>query len=401
MTAPPDTTPLAMRGLKVLDLSMGVAGPHAGMLCAQHGADVVKVETHEGDWARVLGRQYGDLSAFSLIYNRGKRSLAIDLKQPDARAALQRMAAQADVIIEAFRPGVMKKFGLDHETVSQANPKVVYLSVTGFGAQGPLAGAPATDAVLQAFSGLMFSNQDERGTPQRIDLVLIDVITGLYGFQAISAALLALARGEATRGRHIDCSLMKSALAFQAGKIVENYIEEGDRAMYVPLGVFATSDGHVSLSVRRDDHFATFCHAIGCAELLEGGTYATGEQRVARQAELLPLLKAALRRFSTDALCRRLTEASILHAPINTYKEVLAHPQVQEMDAVLWQSQEGMALDGGDRKLPIAAIPGAPNAPELSQAPRIGQHSLQALEDWGIEADAIARMSAAGALRPA
>lgn len=380
----------AMQGIKVLDFSMGVAGPHAGMLCAQHGADVVKVESHEGDWARVLGQQYGDLSAFSLLYNRGKRSLAIDMKQPEALAAVRDMARQADVVIEAFRPGVMQKFGLDHATLSRDNPGLIYLSVSGFGQDGPLRDAPATDAILQAFSGLMTSNPDAQGTPQRIDLILIDVITGLYGFQAISAALLDRVRNGQARGSHIDCSLMRCAIAFQGGKIIENYIEAGDRALYVPLGVFATADGHVSISVRRDEHFVALCEAIAAPELLEGGRYASGAARVQHADELLPRLRAAMGRLSTDVLAARLTRAGVLHARINTYAEMLAHPQVPAMDAVRWQPQHGIDRDGAPLPLPITTIPGAPNAPELAQAPHIGQHSVQALASWGVD-DAVIR----------
>jgi crotonobetainyl-CoA:carnitine CoA-transferase CaiB-like acyl-CoA transferase len=374
----------ALQGIKVLDFSMGVAGPHAGMLCAQHGADVVKVETREGDWCRVLGQQYGDLSAFSLIYNRGKRSLAIDMKQPEALRTVQQMATQADVIIEAFRPGVMKKFGLDFATVRRDNPNVVYLSVSGFGADGPMADAPATDAVMQAFSGLMNSNKDAEGTPQRIDLILIDVITGLYGYQAISSALIDRLR-HGTPGRHIDCSLLKAAVSFQAGKIVENYIEKGDRALYVPLGVFATADGHITLSCRRDEHFEALCRAIDAEGLLRDGRYATGALRVERQGELLPLLKAALQKFTTDELSPRLSAAGILYSRINTYEQMLAEKQVAHAGAVQWQLQHGI-----EQMLPIADIPGVAARPETSQAPHIGQHSKDVLQSWGVAADTIA-----------
>lgn len=383
----------AMQGLRVLDFSMGVAGPHAGMLCAQHGADVVKVESLEGDWARVLGQQYGDLSAFSLIYNRGKRSLSVDLKDALACAAMRQMAAQADVIIEAFRPGVMAKFGLDEVSVRKSNPNVVYLSVTGFGAQGPLSCAPATDAILQAFSGLMYSNKDAQGAPQRIDLVVIDIITGLYAFQAISTALLARQR-HGTPGTHIDCSLMKSALALQAGKIVENFIEKGDRASYVPLGVFVTQDGHVSLSVRRDDHFVRLCEALGRGDLLASGRYTSGEQRVARADELLPELRAELARRTTDEVEASLTAAGILHSRINEYSDMLAHEQVQTSEAVRWQHQDGLAM-----ALPIAAIPGAPTLAGTDQAPHLGQHSHAALRSWGIDEDRIAALEARGAIK--
>ncbi len=157
----------ALKGLKVLDLSMGVAGPHAGMLCARYGADVVKLEPLHGDWGRTLGPAQGDLSAYASTYTRGKRSLALDAKDKNARAVLKEYASRADIIIEAFRPGVMKRFGLDYETVRKANPRVIYVSVTGFGPTGPMSDRPATDAVMQGFSGFMNLNKDRSGIPQR------------------------------------------------------------------------------------------------------------------------------------------------------------------------------------------------------------------------------------------
>src|SRR5437016_1950058 len=143
----------ALTGLSVWNLSMGVAGPHAGMLCAQYGADVIKIEPPvKGDWGRIIGRQYGDLSAFFVQYNRGKRSLAINLKDPQAKAIVSEMAGKADVILENFRPGVMQRLGLDYASVRERNPRVIYLSVTGFGQVGPMTRLPATDIVMQAFS---------------------------------------------------------------------------------------------------------------------------------------------------------------------------------------------------------------------------------------------------------
>ncbi|MES2481141.1 MAG: CoA transferase, partial [Pseudomonadota bacterium] len=242
-----------LQGIKVLDFSMGVAGPHAGMLLAQHGADVVKIETREGDWTRVMGRRVGDLTAFSVVYNQGKRGLAIDLKSPLGREAARQMVRQADVLIEAFRPGVMDRFGLGWGDLQPLNPRLVYLSVSGFGAKGPRASKPGTDLVLQAYTGLMHGNRDENELPRHIDFQLIDAVTGLYAYHAIAGALFDIARN-GSAGRHIDCSLMAGALAYQSAKIAEAHLEGGVRPDYVPLGVFATADGHVALSTRRDDH---------------------------------------------------------------------------------------------------------------------------------------------------
>ncbi len=179
-------------GLKVVDLSQGVAGPYCGMLLAQHGANVIKVEpTGEGDWARTLGKRYGDQSAYSIPANLGKRSIALDLKSAEGKDVLWRLIAGADVLLEGFRPGVLERLGFGYDAVSEREPRMLYLSVSGFGQTGPLSGRPAMDPVLQAFTGLMVDNKGEDGIPHRVPFIVIDMSTALYAFQALSAALYA------------------------------------------------------------------------------------------------------------------------------------------------------------------------------------------------------------------
>ncbi len=384
----------AMQGIKVLDFSMGVAGPHAGMLCAQYGADVVKIETPAGDWGRVLGRQYGDLSAFSAVYNRGKRSLAVDLKDAEAQRTLSNVAAQADVIIEAFRPGVMKRLGLDYESVRARNPGVIYVSVTGFGQEGPMIDRPATDAVLQAFTGFMNLNKDKEGRPQRVDMILIDVITGLYGFQAIAAALLERRDGQKS-GRYIDCSLMKCAVAFQAPKIVEYVVEGGAQAMYVPLGVIPTRDGNVSVSVMHDHHFVSLCNALGRPDVGSSDLYDTRAKRIEREREVMDILRAEFASRTTAEIVALLTPAEVLHAPVQTYDQLLKHEQMQATSAFSWVRQDGM-----EPQLPMANIPGTPAATSerKQQAPHIGEHSLEILRQWEVPETTVSAMLARGAI---
>ena len=155
-------------GLKVIDLSQGVAGPYCGMLLAQHGANVIKVEpTGEGDWARTLGRRYGGHTAYSIPTNLGKRSIALDLKSDEGKQVLWRLTGGADVLIEGFRPGVLERLGFGYDAVSRREPRILYLSVSGFGQAGPFSGRPAMDPVLQAFTGLMMDNKGEDGIPPR------------------------------------------------------------------------------------------------------------------------------------------------------------------------------------------------------------------------------------------
>lgn len=372
---------------------MGVAGPHAALLCAQNGAQVVKIESPSGDWCRTLGDPIGDLSPFFLAYNRGKRSVSIDIKNPARRSAILKMAQQADIIIEAFRPGVMEKLGLGYAAVAEANPDVVYLSVNGFGSTGPLVNAPATDVILQGFAGVMNMNRDADGAPQRIDHVLIDVITGLYGFQAILAALLVRKTSHGT-GRHIECNMLQSAMAFQAGKILEDALQTERHLWFVPQGGFQTSDGQVSISVRRDDHFVRLCEAIERADLSD--RYPTSAARTANANEVLTALREEFKKRSTAETSDLLTQYGILHAPINTYSSLLAPEQTQAVNALHWHLHGGI-----DKPLPFANTPGQTSGSSLSNAPHLGEHTREAMTDWGLSDGELNELAVCGAIPPA
>ena len=213
-----------------------------------------------------MGALYGDHCAHSIAFNRGKRSIALDMKQPEALEIVRKMAAECDVAVEAFRPGVMAKFGLSYDDVKKINPSVVYLSVTGFGQFGPNSTRPVTDAVIQAFSGFMTINRDDRGIPNRVNMIPIDVATGLYAFQALSTALMRKFRfGE---GTYIDNSLMQSAAAFQAAKIAEYYLEDGEvKPLYQPVGTMKTADGYLNVTAMRDHHYEALCDILDLPEL--------------------------------------------------------------------------------------------------------------------------------------
>ncbi len=202
-------------GLRVIDLSQGIAGPYCAMLLAQHGADVIKVEPPVGDWARTLGTRYSDQSAYSIAANLGKRSIVVDLKEERGLRIVRRLIEGADVFVESFRPGGAARLGLGYEAVSAGNPRVLYISVSGFGQTGPEHERPAVDTTLQAFTGLMSVNQGADGTPHRVGAVVIDMSTALFTFQAVAAALYA--RRSEPRGRYLEASLMQAGAALQTG----------------------------------------------------------------------------------------------------------------------------------------------------------------------------------------
>ncbi len=200
------------------------------------------------------GRIHGDQSAQSLSTNRGKRSVVLDLKSQEGKAAALKLASEADIVTQSFRPGVIERLGLDYESVKSVNPNVIYLSISGFGPVGPLSKRPATDAILQAFTGLQSITRDKDGSPMRVGMAIIDYITGLYAYQAVATALIA--RDKGMGGRKLDISLMESAMAVQAGQFVRHHAQGGQPpANGVPVGTFETTTGFINLSANRPDHF--------------------------------------------------------------------------------------------------------------------------------------------------
>ena len=216
-------------GLRVVDASQGIAGPSAGMMLARYGANVIKVEPRAGDWSRGITAGKDGMTAMALATNVGKRSIALDLKQREGSDLLHRLAKRADVFIENFRTGVMARLGFAYPQVSAYNPGVVYLSVTGFGQVGPMQSQPATDAILQAFAGMMTINKGRQdGLPHRLECWPIDVFSGQLAFQAVAMALYA--RRDSGRGRYIDASLLQGAAALQTVRLIEHVMSGGAAA---------------------------------------------------------------------------------------------------------------------------------------------------------------------------
>lgn len=385
----------AYSGLRVVDFSQGIAGPHCGMLFAQHGADVIKVEPIQGDWCRELGKRYGDLSSNSLIFNRGKRSIALDLKNPDGLAIATSLCATADVIVENYRPGVMARFGLDEKSIRPGNPTMIYYSVTGFGQTGPNSKLPATDSVMQAYSGLMSANLDHRGIPQRVGILAIDIATGLYGFQAVSAALYR--RAMKGKGAHIESSLMEAIGAFQSTKMVD-YSLEGAKVVSpgVPVGTFKAKDGFINVNARRDTHFTALCGLIDRPEMATDPRYATVPARAEHEAELLELMRETMTHRTVAEWNEALNDVGVLNAPVNDYGGYMNDKHVKAVNAVAWVDHSGIG------QIPMPTIPGLPPArtgDPLAHSPHLGEHTSDVLRDLGFSDDAIRGLETNGAVR--
>jgi crotonobetainyl-CoA:carnitine CoA-transferase CaiB-like acyl-CoA transferase len=383
----------AYRGLRVLDIGQGVAAPYCAMLLAMHGAEVVKLEPVAGDWSRGLGRRYGDHTAMSAHYNRGKKSLALDLKSAAAREIAVMLASRADIFIESFRPGVVERLGLGWPDLSARNPRLLYLSVTGFGQEGPYAALPCTDSVAQAFSGLMAVNRGNDGAPHRVGAIIVDTLTGLYAAQALGVALYA--RERSGRGRRFDVGLTQCAAAILGHKLAEHVLEAGaPQPMNVPTGVYRTRDGWLIVALVREEQYRRLTGALGRPELAADPRFADFATR-ARHAEELCDKIAAI--FPTDTTARwldRLHAADILADRINGFDDWLADPHVVATGGAVTVDQPQMG------RFPTPRTPGVSREADaaLSPAPAIGEHGREILAELGIDAATIARLRAEGVL---
>lgn len=373
----------AFAGLKVIDLTGGVAGPSCAMMLAQHGANVIKVETPHGggDWSRILGRRYEDHSAFSVYGTLGKRSVAIDLKTDEGRQILWRLLRGADVFMEGFRPGTIKRYGFDYAAVSEREPQIIYYAISGFGQTGPLAARPAMDPVLQAMTGIVNENRGEHDLhPHRIAISLIDMFTGLLGFQAIATSLYV--RREQQRGRFLEASLMQGGAMLSVIRLIANYLERGTtQRTSMPNGVFNTSDGQLNVTMVRPGDWEPFCDAIDQRDLLVDPRFATAQARGDNLDELLVLVRAVFKAKPTAWLSERLTARGIMNGKVNTYEEFLREPQVEATGIISWLTQPGMP-----EPIPMPNIPGLPafeSGTKRAHAPRLGEHTVEVLQEHG------------------
>lgn len=376
-------------GLRVVDLAQGVAGPYCAMLLARHGAEVIKVEPLEGDWSRTLGARYGDHTAYSVPANTGKRGIAIDLKSDAGRAIVDRMIPTADVFIEGFRPGVIDRLGFSYDRLKAMNPGLVYVSVSGFGQEGPLAKKPAMDPILQAFTGFMSENTGPDGVPHRTPTVIIDMSTALYAHQAVVAALYAKAKG--APGRRINVSLMEGAANLQSIRLIGAYRDGPYRVAAAPGGTYRTSDGGwVQIGVVKNHEFQGLMKALGLEALANDPRYATNGQRVEHAAVLTKAVADVLITRKAAEWREVLTAAGLQNEVLQTYKEFVDHPQTKAIGLVTMAEQPG-----SDIPWPVPNPPGvarAPSgAPEVT-APSLGQHTRAILSEIGYSQAEIGRL---------
>lgn len=323
-----------LEGLKVLELARILAGPWAGQVLADLGADVIKVEAPEGDDTRKWGPPFiGDTAAYFHAANRGKRSVIADFRKPEDVARVLDLVREADVVIENFKVGGLAKYGLDYASLSAINPRLVYCSITGFGQDGPYAARAGYDYLVQGMGGVMSLTGEPDGQPQKIGVAFADVFTGLYAVIAIQAALAA--RDRTGRGDFIDMALLDCMTGVMANQAM-NYLATGENPVRLgnahpniaPYQVFSVADGHIILAVGNDRQFGKLCDWLGMAELAQDPRFASNAARVANRDALTGTLGAALAGIAKDRLLSELAALGVPAGPINTMAEVFADPQV-------------------------------------------------------------------------
>lgn len=333
--------PLA--GLRVLDVTQYVAGPYCTQVLADLGAEVLKVERPEGgDVYRRQGPVFreGESASF-LTLNRGKRSLALDLREPGDRARLEPLLAQADVFVENLRPGALARFGLDYASVSQRHPHLVYASISAFGQTGPLAQHGGYDTTIQAFSGLLAMTGHPGGPPAKIPVAALDFGSALYAVVGILAALEA--RRRTGVGQWVQTSLLECALAWESMHIV-TYLLGGEEPQpagtrspfFAPYEAYRTADGYlVIVGTGGEDAWGRLCRTLGLERLLDDERFASNAARVAHADELREELERVLATRTTAEWQRALEEAGVACAPVQTLREVLASEQVRALEAIV------------------------------------------------------------------
>jgi crotonobetainyl-CoA:carnitine CoA-transferase CaiB-like acyl-CoA transferase len=391
----------ALEDIRIVDLSQNLAGPFCTYILAELGADVVKVEAPGGDPARTWGPPFwnGESPIF-MSGNGGKRSLALDLKTEAGRGIVRALAERADVFVQSFRSGVVESLGFGYDDVAALNPRIVYCSVTAYGARGPLRDLPGYDPLMQAHGGLI-SVTGQPGQPSRVGSSVVDMGTGMWSAIGVLAALER--RRRTGRGEHVVTSLYETTLAWNAYHLM-NYMATGAVAapsgtafpLIAPYEAFPTADGELMIAAASDGLFHRLCHALALPDLLEDDRFVDNPSRVANRPALVERIGAATHRLSTAALESNLREAGVPCAPILGMDAVAEAEQTRASGMVRRVPHPGIP-DFASLALPVE-WDGRRAEPERAP-PRCGEHTHEILQELGYDAPAIARLERDGAVR--
>lgn len=325
--------PGPLDGVRILDFTSMVSGPLATMMLGDQGADVIKIEAPSGDHVRRVATRRGGFSASFLINNRNKRSIVLDLKTEAGLRAVRRLIANADVIVQNFRPGVVDRIGIGEAAAREINPKIIYVSIAGFGDTGPYAEKPVFDPLIQAVSGLttvQAGSDDQR--PRLVRTILPDKLTGVQAAQSIAAALFA--RERTGEGQHIKLSMLDTVVSFLWSSDMGGHTFIGDELdkevaqSFIDL-IYETKDGHVSVAVMQDKEWQAFARAVDQPQLLEDPRFKTATLREENKDDRLNAMQDAIRTFTSDEVIARLEARDVPCAPVLTRREMIRHPQIE------------------------------------------------------------------------
>lgn len=380
-----------LSGIRVIELARVLAGPWAGQMLADMGADVIKVENPDGgDDTRAWGPPFvesADGENLSAAYyhstNRGKRSIAVDLKTPEGQEIVRRLAADADVLIENFKLGGLAKYGLDYESLKKINPKLVYCSITGFGQNGPYANLAGYDYIVQGMSGFMSVTGEPEGEPMKAGVAIADIFTGIYAVTAIQAALIhAMKSGE---GQFVDMALLDVQAGILANQNL-NYLISGNSPKKLgnshpnisPYEVIATEDGHLILAVGNDGQFRRLCRVLGIDALADDERFATNKARVANRDEVRRLVLAETVKWKKADLLTACGNNAVPAGPINSIAEMFADPQVKARGLKIeLQAADGTIIPGVRSPIMLSKTPLAYHRP----SPALGEHTAEILRE--------------------
>jgi crotonobetainyl-CoA:carnitine CoA-transferase CaiB-like acyl-CoA transferase len=381
-----------LHGIKVLDLSVMISGPLAAMMLGDQGADVIKVESPGiGDFMRYLGSAKGGMTGIFVNNNRGKRSLVVDLKSEQGVAVLKKLAETADVVIQNFRPGAVERLGIGYEDLKKVNPQLIYVSISGYGPDGPDSGHRVYDNVIQAASGLASVQTDPRnGEPSLFRTLLCDKVTSLTAAQAISSALYARAAGNA-EGQHIVLAMLDAAVSFMWPDSGMDAVLLDDDANRTPTigqnyGITRLKDGFAAIAVVSDSEFRGLCHAYGRPELADDERFDTMAGRTLNASELVPLMTELSAQQSAEDFVKRAQSFDVPAASVVTLADLPQQPQIVNNEVFLEREHP---VAGRIREPRPAARFSSTPAQAGGLAPTPGQHSDEVVAEVGLDAAAL------------